>query len=300
MIKELSILIPVYNDYAVPLVRALHSQAMRISELAYEIIVFDDGSTDSSVVERNKEIDSIPNCKYLIKKHHDCRASMRNDLCRQGQYEWHLMLDASLHIKKDDFLLQYLSCNVSVGEVACGGIMVDGGENASRHFRENLRFKYETVQSRNRQLPQRKANPYKSFRTSNFFYHKSVLLRIPYDERIKRYGYEDVMLGKCFEKNKVRVEHIDNPVYYTFFETNKRYLNKVQEAMYTLSQFKSELEDYSPLLQTKKKLERFHLLGFVKLFHKLFGSIILANLQSRRPCLSLFPLYKLGFFCSIT
>lgn len=300
MMNELSILIPVYNDNAVPLVETLHRQAQSIPNLTYEIVVFDDGSTNSTVVEKNKRIDTMQNCKYLIMKHHECRAAMRNDLCRHGQYEWHLMLDASLHIKNDDFLMRYLSCNVSAGEVACGGIMVDGGNNTIKHYRENLRFKYETLQSQKRSSDQRKEYPYKSFRTSNFFYHKSVLLRIPYDERIKRYGYEDVMLGKHFEQNNIHIEHIDNPVYYTFFEDNKRYLAKIEEAMFTLSEFIEELEDYSPLLHMRKRLKRYHLIGLMKLFHHLFGPIELANLRSKRPCLCLFPLYKLGFLCSIT
>lgn len=48
IIQELSILIPVYNDEATSLVKSLHKQAQAISGLCYEIIVFDDGSTNKN------------------------------------------------------------------------------------------------------------------------------------------------------------------------------------------------------------------------------------------------------------
>ena len=54
MIQELSILIPVYNDDATMLVKSLSKQAQAISGLCYEIVVFDDGSTDVTSVEINK------------------------------------------------------------------------------------------------------------------------------------------------------------------------------------------------------------------------------------------------------
>ena len=50
MIQELSILIPVYNDNATMLVKSLSKQAQAISGLCYEIVVFDDGSTDVTSV----------------------------------------------------------------------------------------------------------------------------------------------------------------------------------------------------------------------------------------------------------
>ena len=53
IIQELSILIPVYNDDATLLVKSLCKQARAISGLCYEIIVFDDGSTDKRTIENH-------------------------------------------------------------------------------------------------------------------------------------------------------------------------------------------------------------------------------------------------------
>lgn len=168
----------------------------------------------------------LPNCRYICSEHHDCRAAMRNSLVRQAKYEWHLMIDARLILVNNDFLIRYLSCGVRVGEVACGGVCVDGGSLTVQLYRENLRFRYEKHEESKHSYIVRKSEPYKSFRTTNFFYHKSVLEQVPYNEQVKGYGYEDVLLGKALSEKKIKVTHIDNPVAYTEFEENLVYLRK--------------------------------------------------------------------------
>ena len=98
MINELSILIPVYNDSAVALVSVLHSQAEAIDGLEYEILAIDDGSTNEAVIAENRAIDGLSHCCYVIDRHHDCRAAMRNNMTSKGKYEWHLMVDARLSL----------------------------------------------------------------------------------------------------------------------------------------------------------------------------------------------------------
>ena len=63
IIQELSILIPVYNDEATSLVKSLHKQAQAVSGLCYEIIVFDDGSTNKKTIENNYLLTLLPNCR---------------------------------------------------------------------------------------------------------------------------------------------------------------------------------------------------------------------------------------------
>ena len=299
MINELSILIPVYNDCAVPLVRRLSSQACAVDGLRYEILVVDDGSTDAAMIVRNKAVDGIPRCRYVALPRHGCRAAMRNDMARQARYEWRLMVDARLKVVADDFILRYLGSGARPGDVVCGGVVVDGGECSARLYRENLRFRYEKREERNHSVGARLKEPYKAFRTTNFFHHRSVLERVPYDERIKGYGYEDVMLGKTFREKGIVVRHIDNPVAYTSFESNEAYLRKIEEAMRTLKDFAGELGEYSPLLAAVNKLGRLRLLWLVRLWHGLFGRAELRNLKGDRPSLFVFKLYKLGFFACI-
>ena len=299
MINELSILIPVYNDCAVPLVRRLSSQACAVDGLRYEILVVDDGSTDAAMIVRNKAVDGIPRCRYVALPRHGCRAAMRNDMARQARYEWRLMVDARLKVVADDFILRYLGSGARPGDVVCGGVVVDGGECSARLYRENLRFRYEKREERNHSVVARLKEPYKAFRTTNFFHHRSVLERVPYDERIKGYGYEDVMLGKALAEAGVRVLCIDNPVAYTSFEGNAAYLGKMEEALRTLAAFSDELVGYSPLLSALGLVGRLRLGWALRLWHAAAAEAERACLVGRRPSLLVFKLYKLGYLAAL-
>ena len=299
IIKELSILIPVYNDDATLLVKSLSKQAQIISDLCYEIIVFDDGSTNKKSIDNNYSLTLLPHCRYVYAEHHDCRAAMRNDMFKQAKYDWHLMIDARLTLMNDDFLMRYLCCGVQVGEVACGGVCVDGGLLTAQLYSENLRFRYEKHEESKHSYMVRKSEPYKAFRTTNFFYHKSVLKQVPYNEQVNGYGYEDVLLGKALSEKKIKINHIDNPVVYTEFETNLVFLRKIEEALRTLHAFEEELNDYSPLLSARNILRRFHLLWLFKRFHAFCKGLELMNLCSNKPFLFIFKLYKLGYYVNL-
>jgi hypothetical protein len=47
------------------------------------------------------------------------------------------------------------------------------------------------------------------------------MLNIPFDERIRNYGYEDVLLGKRLKENKIDILHIDNPLILDNYESNE-------------------------------------------------------------------------------
>ena len=294
MISRLSILIPVYNDVAAPLVAALRRQAAAVPGLEYEIVVFDDGSTDASAIKQNEAACTLPRCRYVRTERHASRSAMRNAMARQGRYEWHLMLDARVSPVRGDFIRRYLDSGAREGEAVIGGVTVDGGAETGRLYRENLRFRYEKHEEKNHSLEARRKRPYASLRTTNFFHHRSVLERVPYDERVKTYGYEDVLLGKALQEAGIRVLHIDNPVAYTSFESNARYLDKLDEALFTLHRFAPELKGYSPLLALCLWLRRAGLLPFVRLLYRLCDGRVCKMLAGRRPLLLLLKFYKVG------
>lgn len=299
MIDKLTILIPVYNDDASSLVQALVAEARNVKGLDYEIIVFDDGSTDARCIDANHRLALLPGCNYVSAPHHPCRASMRNAMLRQGKYEWCLMIDARLRPANSDFISRYVHADVDGCGAVCGGIIVDGGKNAKKLYRENLRFRYEKHAERHHSVAIRRQHPYQSFRTTNILLRRSVLQHTPYDERIIGYGYEDVMLGRDLEHADIKVLHIDNPVAYTSFEDNDRYLAKLDEALHTLHCFNSELYSYSPLLRTIESLKRLHLLCLVKWFHLIFGKFEHRILTGQHPKLFLLRLYKLGAYATL-
>lgn len=296
MISHLTILLPTYNDSARALAAELCRQASAIGGLSYEVYIVDDGSTDERIRRENMLVSELPCCHYAQEEHHDCRSAMRNAMARYGQYEWCLMIDARLTPCDDQFLKRYLESGAEEGGVVIGGVTVDGGMEEPCLVKENLRFRYERHEQRNHSLEARRRNPYRSMRTTNFFFHRSVLQRVPYDERVKGYGYEDVLLGKALSEAGIPVLHIDNPVVYTSFEDNEKYLQKVREALQTLKQFEGELTDYSPLLSLNANLSRLGLSPMVRLFHSLFGKMERKNLIGKRPNLLVFKLYKLGLY----
>ena len=104
------------------------------------------------------------------------------------------------------------------------------------------------------------------------------------------------MLGKALCGAGVRVIHIDNPVAYTSFEDNARYLAKVDEAMLTLASFSAELAEYSPLVSLYGRLKGCGLAWLVKLWHQLFGALERRQLCGSSPSLLVLKMYKLGKF----
>ena len=126
-----------------------------------------------------------------------------------------------------------------------------------------------------------------------------MLERVPYDERIKGYGYEDVMLGKALGEAGVRVLCIDNPVAYTSFEGNAAYLGKMEEALRTLAAFSDELVGYSPLLGALGLVGRLRLGWALRLWHAAAAKAERACLVGRRPSLLVFKLYKLGYLAAL-
>lgn len=224
---------------------------------------------------------------------------MRNAMLRQGRYEWCLMIDARLRPANSDFISRYVHADADGCGAVCGGVVVDGGENAKKLYRENLRFRYEKHAESLHSVAIRQQHPYQSFRTTNIMLRRSVLQHTPYDERIIGYGYEDVMLGRDLEHAGVKVLHIDNPVAYTSFEDNDRYLAKLDEALHTLHCLNSELYGYSPLLRTIESLKRLHLLSLVKWFHLIFRKFEHRILTGRHPKLFLLQLYKLGAYATL-
>ena len=298
MINELSILIPVYNDDASQLVRELCRQASLVSGLRYEVVVFDDGSSDAASVAASVSLGLLPCCRYVRTEHHPCRSAMRNAMSACAKYDWRLMVDARLTPVHPDFILRYLQSGASYGEAVCGGVCVDGGKDEPHLYASNLRFRYEKYEEQFHTVELRRSKPYGSFRTTNFFYHRMVLERVPYDESIIGYGYEDVMLGKCLQQAGVRVLHIDNPVAYTMFESNATYLAKVDEALFTLSGLFASLRDYSPLERVADRLGSVGRGVVVGLFG-ILGGCVRTSLCGSRPRLWLLKLYKLGRYCSL-
>lgn len=297
--RELSVVIPTYNHNCYKLVHCLLANVETLrgeierGDFRFEIVVADDGSTDPTVVESNRRTGSLPHSRYIERGFNSGRAAIRNFLAREARYEWLLFLDADVDVdSRNDFLNLYVSAEEA--DVVYGGLEV-WIYNKNR----KLRCAYESEAWRKRTLEQRRLEPYESFSTANFMVRREVMLSHPFDERIERYGYEDVLFGRELERSGISINHINAPVYLLTFDDNAEFVRKTEESLETLHDFRDDLRGYSHLLATAEKPKLKPLLWALAKGHRLWGEAVREALIKGRPRLWLFSLYKLGYYLNI-
>lgn len=292
--KAISILIPIYNSVCVSLVKELSTQAQKLN-VDHEIIVADDASPDRDAVKDNETINTIPNCKYIVKSTNTGSASTRNFLAEQSQYPWLLFIDCDIVITNPSFLYTYLTYTEQNEDVINGGIAIaDIPEMA-----HNLRYLYEKKAEPAHTAAKRQEKKYQEFRSTNFLIKRDIFMRCRFDERFTKSGYEDVLFGKHLKQQNIPILHIDNPVTMTEFEDNPNYMEKTDRNIHTLYMFRNDLRGYSRMLTFVQGIHIPAILWLIRLFHFVFGATIRRNLCGSRPYLSLFKIYRLGYYLSL-
>ena len=292
MKRELSILIPTFNDVCKDVVNELHRQASKIEGLSYEIVVADDGSTDAEAIAANEAINLLPHCRNIIRKENVGRAAIRNFLASIAAYDWLLFIDSGMSIGNDEFLQRYLETEA---DVVCGGYRLTDDERQNN----NLRYRYEKAAQESLSLKSREAAPYQNFHTSTFLMVRSQYLAHPLDTRFRRYGYEDVLMGKQLQLAGVCIEHIDNPVLFDRFDSNQRFVEKAEEALQTLNEFADDLAGYSRMLDVAATMRKWHLERPYLFIYNSMKRNWRNNLCGHTPSLLLLKLYKVGYYLSL-
>lgn len=291
MVRKLSILIPTYNHACLELVKTLQVQATALRDLKYEILVADDGSTDKTTIKSNQTINTLPQCKYIIRKHNVGRAAIRNFLAKEAQYTWLLFIDSDLRVTNPHFIRNYI---LSKGVVVVGGLKIGGDP---RTWADNLRYKYEKACEIEHNYLHRLQKEDQAFRTTNFLISKQVIAECPFDENFRYYGYEDVLLGKSISAKGYRITHIDNPILLDEYEDNYHFLLKTEEACRTLYLFRKELKGYSKLIDYQDKLNNIPFLCHIlKKIYPLCSLHIKAHLMGKNPNVKLYNIYKLLYY----
>lgn len=291
MITSLSILLPTYNTPCVGIVKSLHEQALSMPFLSFEIVVLDDGSTDTSVIATNQEINNLSHCRFQQRGYNRGRAVTRNELSSLAKFEWLLFIDSDMSICSSDYLRRYVELDEA--DVTYGGYVVNGDK---KKLRGNLRYRYEIQYEGNRSASKRKEHPYDDFHTSNFLVRRAIMSSFPLDERFVSYGYEDVIWGKTMKENGIKIRHIDNPVSFEIFEDNEDFLSKTNAGITTLFSFRGELGGYSRIISVSDRLERLRLAKpFARMF-KIIQHPIKKCLVGNNPIVFLFSIYKVGMY----
>lgn len=283
--KELSILIPTYNDECATLVSTLQRQAEEAG-VAFEIIVADDGSTSQEVLAANRHINQLPHCRLMECSQNRGRSAIRNFLVQQAQYEWVIFIDSDMVVCREDFIRKYVEAD---GPVVYGGVVIGNVQNG------NLRSLYEKKSEHQHTAQMRQQSPYQDFHTANFMIRRDIMLANLFDSRFTHYGYEDVLLGKSLKAHSIPILHIDNPLSFEIYESNTDFVNKTEEGLRTLYQFRNELQGYSRMLTWADKFPHLP----IRLWHQFFGKWERSLLTGSHPRLSVFNLYKLGYFISL-
>lgn len=287
--KDISILIPTYNKICVELVSTLQQQASQLP-ISYEIIVADDGSTIASTIEANRAINDYSNSRYIERPENEGRAAIRNYLAYQASKPWLLFIDSDMIIQRVDFLRHYVDTPEQQA-VWDGGISVGGDAKMLRH---NLRYHYERAAEHRHTAERRQQEPYRDFHTANFLVPKTLMTKYPFDQRFRHYGYEDVLFGKQLKEHGIPILHIDNPLSFEVFEENAQFIDKTEEGLRTLFQFRTELDGYSRILEYAKHLPQYPF----SIAYRLTGFLMRRILQ-HYPVLPLFTFYRLCYYMSL-
>ncbi len=297
MKRELSVLIPVFNDRCSELVRELAEQAAAVPDLRYEIVIGDDGSTDNGVVEDNRRAAEVPNGRYIRLQENRGRAAIRNALADAAKYSWLLFIDGGhMRVRNDDYLVNYLVCD-DLWRVVYGGYSLI--EPSMEIRQSNLRYKYESHVLQNMSAELRRAAPQFDFHSSNFLAHKSVFSLARFDERLVDYGYEDVLFGKELTTQGIEIQHIDNPTAFGGFEDNAKYLRKTMTSLCTLKEFERELDGYSRMASNARLCRQLKIDRRLRELFRRRSARWQANLEGPDPSLLVFRLFKLGYFLSL-
>lgn len=288
----LSILIPTKDYDCHILVEELHRQGESLG-LPYEIIIGEDGTAEENL-RQNTMADSLTHCRRIIKKTNIGRAAIRNLLARESRYPNLIFIDCDAVVEKDDFLRLYADA-LKDYDVVCGALY---HANEQPNDECSLRYRYEKEADKQRDAVTRSKAPYDKFTTFNFAIKKDIFTSILFNESITRYGYEDALFGKELKRRGIPIRHIDNKLLHSGLESNAVFLAKSEQALATLHSIEDRMGS-TPLLAALRKLRALHLESIFMIYWNLRKESLRKNLLGRKPSLTKFKIYKLGYYISL-
>lgn len=295
-IKMLSILIPTYNYNVFPLAALLRQQCAECN-IAFEIIVLDDGSA-SALNAENEKINELERCSFSSLKANIGRSAIRNLLAKEAKYDWLLFLDADTTPVNDALISKYLPYMNSEEKVVYGGIKY---QKKKPEAEEILRWVYGNEREA-LPLSKRAPNPHLRLLTLNFLIKKSVFEKVQFNETIPNLRHEDTLFSYDLKIANIKVEHIENEVYHLGLESSAIFMRKSEESLVGLKYLLGHnllASDYVEIADSYTKLKKWGIRPLVALAHKIIGRPLKSTLLGPNPSLFVFDLYRLGYLCSL-
>ena len=295
--KMLSILIPTFNYDVTALVTEVHKQSIAC-KIEFEILVYDDASTDLKVIKNNTSINALEDTSYTILKSNIGRSAIRNKLAKTAQYEWLLFLDADVMTVNDNFVSNYINSLSDSKPIINGGISYQKEKPEQSQL---LRWIYgKKREALNSEI--RKKNQHISLLSSNFLIKQETLKKIKSDEKMARLCNEDTLYSYNLKQKEITISDIENTVDHLGLETREAFLKKSLQNIDTLNLFlKQKLSDarYMKNSRDKYKVRKLKLdIIFAVIFH-IFKKQFEKNLLTNRTSLFIFELYRLSNICYI-
>ena len=292
----LSIVIPTYNYNVYPLVAILHKECLDCT-IIFEIIVRDDGSKSDINLE-NEKINTLQFCSFQMLENNVGRSAIRNLLAKTAKFDNLIFLDADTMPTNKNFISNYISEIKSGIAIIYGGIRYQQNQPNSNQLLRWIYGKKREALS----VEKRVENPYLSFLTLNFLIQKSVFDEVKFNETIPNLRHEDTLFSFDLKQNKIKIKHIENPVYHLGLETSTIFIKKSEEALVGLKYLiASKLIDFEYVRISKlfSFLEKYKLTSLFGVTFKICKPFILKQLKSFKPSLRLFDLYRIGYLCSL-
>ena len=292
----LSILIPIYNYNAYPLVLELHKQCLECA-IDFEILCQDDASK-SVLNSENEKINSLSNCNFTELKVNIAHRQNRNMLASKAKFDNLLFIDGDSIIIRNNYISNFVSC-LNDFDIIYGGRLHP--ENCPSNV-QKLRWKYGKF-IEDKSVEKRKLTPIQSLLFNNSVIKKDCFNKVKFDSHLTKYGHDDTQLSYQLSQFNPKLKHIDNPVEHGDIDTNKEYLIKSKSSLENLIELYNEgkiNKDFSRLISLLLLLNKLKLTYLISVFYKISEGFLNRNLEGNNPNLFLYTIFRIGYLCEIS
>lgn len=285
----ISVLIPVYNQKVVKLVKDVKDQCESL-DIQYQILVFDDLS-EPQYKKENHELGHEFGVNYLEMSENLGRAKIRNKLARMARFKHLIFIDGDSGIVRKDYIKNYLD-QIENAEIVYGGRVYANKKPKQADL--VLHWKY----GRTREalpLKKRLLDPFLNFQSNNFMISAWLFGKLKFNEGVEGYGYEDLLFAQKIKGVNAGILHIDNPVIHLGLEPADQLIKKTKNAIKNLA----KLNKSDQLLETRltrfyKRMDDIGLKNLLVRYYRANEAKIVEGLASASPSIRKFNLMKLA------